>query len=159
MPPVGVLFERVVQSVPGDPRSPREGRGRFHAELWVMSWFGVDFTHWSKPQLVAARFYFDALFPFLALVVFSWFTRPEPREALDRFFAKVHTPVQPTSEDEHAALEAAYANPRRFDADKVFRSENWEILQPARSDYIGFFGTWALVGVVILLLWAMVTIR
>jgi SSS family solute:Na+ symporter len=157
VPPTGILFEKVVQTVPGDPRSPREGRGRFHAELWVMSWFGVNFTNWSKPQLVAARFYFDAVFPFIALVALSWFTRPEPRAALDRFFARIHTPVQSTPEAEAAALEAAYADPRQFDSDKVFRGDNWEILKPARSDYIGFFGTWALVG--ILLLWAMVTIR
>jgi len=154
-----VFFEKVVPIDPDHPQAAKEGRGRFHAELWVMSWFGVDFTRWSKPQLVAARFYFDALFPFLALAAFSWFTRPEPRAALDRFFAKVHTPVQPSHEAELAALEAAYANPRQFDSDKVFRGENWEILKPARSDYIGFFGTWALVGVVILLLWAMVTVR
>ena len=159
MPPVGVFFEKVVPIDPDHPQAAKEGRGRFHAELWVMSWFGVDFTRWSKPQLVAARFYFDALFPFLALAAFSWFTRPEPRAALDRFFAKVHTPVQPSHEAELAALEAAYANPRQFDSDKVFRGENWEILKPARSDYIGFFGTWALVGIVIVLLWAMVTVR
>jgi SSS family solute:Na+ symporter len=159
MPPVGIFFETVVRVEPGKPDSPKEGRGRFHAELWVISWLGVDLTRWSKPQLVAARFFFDALFPFLALVAFSAFTRPEPREALDRFFAKVHTPVQPTPEAEQAALEAAYADPGRFDADKVFRGGNWEILKPARSDYIGFLGTWVLVGVVILLLWAMVTVR
>jgi SSS family solute:Na+ symporter len=159
MPPVGVFFERVVPIEPSNPASGKEGLGRFHAELWVLSWFGIDFTRWTKPQLVAARFYFDALFPFLALVVLSWFTRPEPREALDRFFAKVHTPVQPTPEAEAAALAAACANPRQFDADKVFKGENWEILKPARSDYLGFFGTWALVGVVILLLWVMVTVR
>jgi len=159
VPPVGVFFEKVVPIEPANPASAREGRGRFHAELWVMSWFGVDFIRWTKPQLVAARFYFDALFPFLALVVLSWFTRPEPREALDRFFAKVHTPVQPTPEAEAAALAAACADPRQFDADKVFKGENWEILKPARSDYAGFFGTWALVGVIILLLWAMVTVR
>jgi SSS family solute:Na+ symporter len=97
MPPVGVFFEKVVPIEPGTPQSPREGIGRFHAELWVLSWLGIDFTRWAKPQLVAARFFFDALFPFAALVVFSWFTRPEPREALDRFFAKVHTPIQPTA--------------------------------------------------------------
>jgi SSS family solute:Na+ symporter len=159
MPPVGVFFENVVPLDPGSPRAAREGRGRFHAELWVMSWFGVDFSRWSKPQLVAARFYFDALFPFLALLVFSWFTRPEPREALDRFFARVHTPVQATPEAEAAALAAAVANPRQFDADKVFHHADWEILKPARSDYIGFFGTWALVGVIIFMLWAMVTLR
>ena len=159
MPPVGVFFEKVVPIDPDNPRAAKEGRGRFHAELWVISWFGVDFTRWTKPQLVAARFYFDACFPFLALLVFSWLTRPEPREALDRFFAKVHTPVQATPEAEAAALAAAAANPGQFDSDKVFRGENWEILKPARSDYIGFFGTWALVGIVIALLWAMVTVR
>jgi len=159
MPPVGILFEKVVQTVPGNPHSPKEGRGRFHAELWVMSWFGVDFTHWSKPQLVAARFYFDAIFPFVLLVIISWMTPPVPRAALDRFFAKLHTPVQPTPEAEHAALAASYANPRRFDFDKLFPGTQWEILKPARSDYIGFFGTWALVGVIVLLLWTMVNIR
>jgi len=159
MPGTGIFFEKVVQTLPGDPRFPKEGRGRFHAELWVMSWFGVNFTNWSKPQLVAARFYFDAIFPFIALVLFSWMTRPEPHDALDRFFARVHTPVQPTAEAEALALAAAYASPRQFDGDKVFRGRNWEILKPARSDYIGFFGTWVLVGVVILLLWVMVTVR
>ena len=87
-----------------------------------MSWFGIDFTRWTKPQLVAARFYFDALFPFLALLAFSWFTRPEPRDALDRFFAKVHTPVQATPEAEAAALAAAAANPGQFESDKVFKA-------------------------------------
>jgi SSS family solute:Na+ symporter len=159
MPPVGVFFEKVVPIEPENPTSRKEGLGRFHAELWVLSWLGIDFTRWAKPQLVAARFFFDALFPFVALAVLSWFTRPEPRETLDRFFAKVHTPVQPTPELEAAALAAAEADPRRFDTDKVFKHADWEILKPARSDYIGFFGTWALVGIVILLLWTMVTVR
>jgi SSS family solute:Na+ symporter len=159
MPPVGVFFEKVVPIEPGNPRSMKEGLGRFHAELWVLSWLAIDFTRWTKPQLVAARFFFDAIFPFVALVVLSWFTKPEPREALDRFFAKVHTPVQPTPSAEAAALAAAAANPRQFDADKVFKHADWEILKPARSDYLGFFGTWALVGVVLVLLRVMVTVR
>jgi len=159
MPPVGVFFERIVPIEPGSPTSMKEGLGRFHAELWVLSWLGLDFTRWAKPQLVAARFFFDALFPFVALVILSWFTRPEPREMLDRFFAKMHTPIQPTPEAEAVALAAAAANPRQFDADKVFNHPDWEILKPARSDYVGFFGTWALVGVVIVLLYVMVTVR
>jgi SSS family solute:Na+ symporter len=159
MPPVGILFERVVRTNPDDPMSPREGRGRFHAELWVMRQAGVDFTYWSKPQLVAARFFFDALFPFLLLFLISWITPPVSRDTLDRFFARMHTPVQPTPEAETAALAAACANPAQFEHDKVFPGTGWEILKPARSDYIGFFGTWGLVGVVIFLLWMMVTIQ
>lgn len=159
MPPVGIYFERIVRIDPADPASALEGRGRFHSELWVMNWFGVDFTHWSKSHLVAARFFFDALFPFVLLVLFSWVTRPVPAAVLDPFFARVHTPVQPTPEADAAEVQASYANPRRFDYDKLFPGHNWEILKPAASDYAGFFGTWALVGVIVLLLWAMVTIR
>jgi solute:Na+ symporter, SSS family len=159
MPPVGIYFERVVRTDPANPASPEEGRGRFHAEIWVMSWFGVDFTTWTKPQLVAARFFFDAIFPFVLLVLFSWTTRPAPEAALDRFFARLHTPVQPTPAADAAEVETSYANPRRFDHDKLFPGRNWEILKPAASDYAGFFGTWALVGVIVLLLWAMVTIQ
>jgi len=71
----------------------------------------------------------------------------------------VHTPVQPTPEAEEAALAASYADPRKFDHDKLFPGTEWEILKPARSDYIGFFGTWALVGVIVLMLWTMVNLR
>jgi len=159
MPPVGILFERVVRTNPDDPVSPREGRGRFHAELWVMQAAGVTFAGWTKPQLVAARFFFDALFPFVLLFLVSWVTPPAPRDALDRFFARLHTPVQPTPEAEEAALAASYADPRKFDHDKLFPGTAWEILKPARSDYIGFFGTWALVGVIVFLLWTMVNLR
>jgi SSS family solute:Na+ symporter len=157
VPPVAVFFEKVVRVDPEDPASPREGRGRFHAELWVLSLFGVDFTGWTKPGLVAARFYFDAIFPFVLLVLISWVTPAAPRGVLDRFFARLHTPVQPTPELDAAAVAAAYADPSRYDHDKLFPGTAWEILKPARSDYIGFFGTWVLVGVVLLLLWAMVS--
>ncbi|MDO8835632.1 MAG: hypothetical protein Q7V01_08545 [Vicinamibacterales bacterium] len=159
MPPVGILFERIVRIDPDDPQSAREGRGRFHAELWVLQAVGVNLRTWTKPQLVAARFYFDALFPFLLLFVVSWVTRPAPKDVLDRFFARMHTPVQPTPEAEAAALAAAVADPGRFEHDKVFPGTGWEIMKPARSDYIGFFGTWVLVGIIVLLLWAMVNIR
>jgi SSS family solute:Na+ symporter len=127
--------------------------------LWVLHAVGINLRTWTKPQLVAARFYFDALFPFLLLFMISWVTRPVPKDVLDRFFARVHTPVQPTPAAEAAAIAAAVADPGRFEADKVFPGSQWEILKPARTDYIGFFGTWALVGVILLALWGMVNIR
>jgi SSS family solute:Na+ symporter len=159
IPPVGIFFERVARIDPSDPQSAKVGLGRFHAEIWVLSWFGVDFTHVRKAQLVAARFFFDALFPFVLLVMFSYVTRAVPAPVLDRFFAKLHTPVQPSPDAERVALAQACANPRQYDADKLFPGSGWEIMKPARVDYLGFFGTWGLVGVVVLLLWIMVTVR
>jgi len=159
MPPVGILFDRVVRVDPADPQSPKMGLGRFSAELWVLSWFGIDFSRFSKPQLVATRFFFDALFPFVLLVLFSLVTRPVPGAILDRFFARLHTPVQPSPDADAAAVAAACQNPAQYERDKVFPGSQWEIMKPAWCDYVGFFGTWALVGVVIVLLWVMVTIR
>jgi SSS family solute:Na+ symporter len=159
MPPVGILFDRVARTDPNDPLSPRVGLGRFHAELWVLSWFGVDFSGWTKPQLVATRFFFDALFPFVLLVLLSLVTRPAPREVLDRFFARLHTPVQPTPEADAAAVAAACANPGLYEHDKILPGSQWEFMKPAWSDYVGFFGTWVLVGLVVLLLWIMVTVQ
>ena len=159
MAPVAIFFDRVARTNPADPDSPKIGLGRFNAEVWVVSWFGVDFSHSSKPQLLAVRFFFSALFPFLLLVAFSYVTPRVPKANLDRFFARVHTPVQPTPEADAVAVEASYADPAKFDADKLFPGTAWEIMKPARGDYIGFFGTCGLVGVIVVLLWVMVTIQ
>jgi len=135
------------------------GLGRFNAEIWVLSWFGVDFRGFSKPGLAATRFFFDALFPFVLLVLLSLVTRPAPREVLDRFFARLHTPVQPTPEADAAAVAAACANPGLYEHDKILPGSQWEFMKPAWSDYVGFFGTWVLVGLVVLLLWFVVTVQ
>jgi len=135
------------------------GLGRFHAETWVLSCFGIDFSKFSKSQLVATRFLFDAAFPFLLLFVLSFVTKPVPKPDLDRFFARMHTPVQKTEEEERKALEESYRNPKRFEKDKLFPGTNWEILKPTRMDFLGFGGSWILVGIIILLLWLMVSIK
>ncbi|UCE40816.1 MAG: sodium:solute symporter family protein [Candidatus Aminicenantes bacterium] len=157
--PVGVYFESVARVDPSDPESAKVGLGRFHAELWVLSWFGIDFSGLKKSQLVAIRFYFDALFPFVFLFLVSFFTRPAPKPNLDRFFAKLHTPVQRTEEEEREALKESYENPRKFEQDKIKPGSSWEIMKPKKIDVLGFGGSWVLVGVVILLLWLMTSIR
>jgi SSS family solute:Na+ symporter len=157
--PTGVFFEKVARAKPSDPDSPKMGLGRFQAETWVLSWFGINFSKFSKSQLVAIRFFFDAVFPFLLLFILSFVTKPVPKPYLDRFFAKMHTPVQKTEEEERKALEESYRNPGKFEKDKLFPGSNWEILKPTKTDFLGFGGSWVLVGVIILLLWLMVSIK
>ncbi len=158
-PPAGIFFEKVVRRDPADPDSARIGIGRFHAELWVLSWFGADFSGFSKAQLVAVRFGFDALFPFVLLFLLSAVTRPVPKDDLDRFFARVHTPVQPTPEEEERALRHAVENYEEIERQKLRPGSNWEIMKPKLVDILGFGGCWLLVGVIIFLLWLMVNIR
>jgi SSS family solute:Na+ symporter len=156
--PVGIFFENVARINPDDPASPKAGFGRFHAEIWIMSWFGIDFSVWTKPQLTAARFFFDALFPFVLLFLISFITKPEDKGHLDRFYAKMYTPVQPTPEEDKSALEAAYADPGMYNSRKLWGRYGWEMLKPKKIDYIGFLGSWVLVGIIIFLLWIVVTI-
>jgi SSS family solute:Na+ symporter len=153
--PAGVFFEHVVRSDPADPESSKTGHGRFHAEIWVLSWFGIDFSQGTKAQLVATRFFFDALFPFVLLFLISLFTPRVERKRLDRFYGKLHTPVQPTPEEEEKALEEAANHPERFESKKIIPGSSWEILKPSRLDILGFGGSWILVGVIILLLWVL----
>lgn len=152
-PPEGIFFERVARTYPEDPGSPRVGIGRFHAEIWVISWFGIDFAGASKAQLSAVRFGFDALFPFVLLFLISAVTRPVPKADLDRFFARVHTPVQRTPEDEERALRRAVENYEEVEKRKLFPGSNWEIMKPGWIDVLGFGGSWILVGLIIFLLW------
>lgn len=159
IPPAGIFFENIALTDPADPASPKMGLGRFHAEIWVLSWLGIDFSHFKKAQLVAVRFFFDALFPFVLLFLFSFFTRPVRKMHLDRFFAKVHTPVQATEELERIALEENYRHPEQLEKNKIWPGSNWEIHKPGWMDFVGFFGSWVLVGVIILLLWIMLNIK
>ncbi|MFP4282450.1 MAG: sodium:solute symporter [Opitutales bacterium] len=156
--PQGIFFESVARVNPEDPDSPLIGMGRFEAELWVMSLFGVDFTEFKKSQLVAARFFFAALFPFVLLFLISLLTRPVERRHLDYFFAKLFTAVRPTAEEDLAAVAHATENPGIFAHRKLFPNSNWEIARPTRLDVLGFGGSWIIVGLVLLLLWGMVSL-
>ena len=151
--PVGVFFDRVVRDDPADPASPRRGMGRFHAELWLLSLAGMDLAGCTKAQLVALRFLFDALFPFALLFLFSLFTRPAPKEAMDRFYARIHTPVQPTPEADEEAVARTAARPEEMEARKLFPGSQWEIAKPGKGDLLGFGGCWLVVGIILFLLW------
>ncbi len=157
--PVGIFFDQIVREDTEDMSSAKVGVGRFHAEIWVLSWFGIDFSQWSKAQLVAIRFIFDAIFPFVLLFLLSFFTKSIPKVLLDRFFTKMHTPVQVDEEQEKIALEAGYENPGKFETEKMFPHSQWEFRKWKKIDTFGFGLSWVLVGVVIFLLWLVTTIR
>lgn len=156
--PVGIYFERIVREDPADPASVRVGRGRFQAEVWCLSLLGFDFSTCSKAQLVATRFYFTAIFPFLLLFLLSLVTKPVARGVLDRFYGKLHTPVQPTPEEDVAAVEHAALHPEEFESKKLLPGSSWEMLRPGRIDWLGFGGSWVAVGGILGLLWLLATI-
>jgi len=151
----GIFFETVVRVDPDDPESPLEGQGRFEAEIWVLSWLGIDFTGWTKAQLVAVRFFFDALFPFILLFGISFFTHPVDEKKLDRFFGKLYTPIQPTPEEDEAAVEHAALHPESYRSRKIWPRSQWEIPKPGWIDVVGFGGSCLFILFILSLLWMM----
>ncbi|MCG8604256.1 sodium:solute symporter family protein, partial [bacterium] len=92
------------------------------------------------------------------LIALSYFTKPASTATLDFFFAKVHTPVQATAEEDARVVAENAKNMARFQKSKLFPKTQWEFHKPSKVDYLGFFGTWGLVGLVILILWIVVSI-
>lgn len=156
--PKGIYFQKVARIDPEDPDSPLVGLGRFEAEIWVLSWLGIDFTTWKKSQLVAVRFFFSAFFPFVLLIPISLVTPPADRRHLNYFFGKIYTPIQASPEAEAEAIARATDQPELLAHRKLFPNSNWEIARPTKLDIIGFGGSWLVVGLVVLLLWGMVNL-
>lgn len=133
-----IYFERVVRADPADPDSARVGDGRLHLELCTLSLVGVNVEALSPSSRNAARYLFDAFFPFLVLILVSFMSRPAERSRVDRFYGKMKTPIGETPELEAAAMQATTENPTRFDHTKLFPRSNWEFTKWNRVDAVGF---------------------
>lgn len=144
-----VFFETVVRAKPDDPASPLEGRGRFHLELFILDRAGMDMATRSAATRLAARFFFDGLFPFALLILVSYVTRQPPRAVVDQFYGKMKTPVGATPELEETAMAETRRNPHRFDHRKLLPWSSWEFTTWDRVDTIGFLVCCAVSGAIL----------
>ena len=133
-----LFFDSIERRDPGDPASPSGGRGRFNLEAWFLQKAGFPLAGASPSGLLAAQFFFDAVFPLAILVGVSLLTRPPGAQSVDRFFGIMKTPVGATPELEAAGLEETRCNPRRFDHLKIFPRSDWEFTRWDRADAAGF---------------------
>jgi solute:Na+ symporter, SSS family len=156
--PVAVFWEKVVRIDPENPQSGVEGRGRFNLECWLLDKVGViDAAKLTPTGRETAQFFFDGFFPFVVLIVTSFFTRPTEKKLVDQFYGKMKTPVGPSPEADAIAVEETFRNPSRFDHTKLFGPKSsWEFCKWDRVDTVGFLSclaiSWAIVGLFVLLL-------
>ncbi len=151
--PVPVYFNKVVRERPADAASPLVAAGglnRFNVECWLLGKAGVDVVSLTKTQRVTLQFFFDALFPFVVLIVTSLLTRPTDPARVAQFYGKMKTPVGETPELEAAGLAETARNPGRFDQTKLVPASNWEFCKWDRVDTIGFLACSALSGAIVL---------
>lgn len=138
VPSTPIYFEEKVRENPDDPDSQYRGSGKFRLGVWALSRLGGDFSTSSRSTLEALTFLLDAILPFFLLLLVSFLTTPVLKGALDRFYARVHTPVQRDSQLDRREVERSYADPNRFRDKLWFPGTNWEMLKPNRTDIIGF---------------------
>jgi len=151
--PVAVFFESVARINPADSNSPREGVGRFYVETYLLHLIGVPVEKFNKAGINTARWGVDGVLPFVMLILFSYLFPARPTEAdqhrIAGFYAKMKTPIAPTPEDDEREVALSYAQPNRFDHKKLFPGSSWEFSKWTTADFVGFFGCW---GIVLLIL-------
>lgn len=155
-PGTGVYFNSVVHQVPQDLSSPLVAKpgvlnNRFNIEAWLLGKMGLNVTKYTPNQRFTAQFFFDAIFPFVVLIVVSLLTKPTDPARVGFFYGRMKTPVGDTPELEAAAIEETRRNPTRFDHTKLLPSSNWEFCKWDRVDTVGFIICSALSAAIVLL--------
>jgi len=131
-------------------KSPREGLGRFNDEIYLLHCAGIDVAGFSAAGLSTARYLVDSFLPLLMLVLLSYVTRPTDPALVNRFYARMKTPVAPDPAEDALAVDASAADPARYNHTKLFPGTDCELTKWDRTDVLGFFGCCASVGLILL---------
>ncbi len=86
-------------------------------------------------------------------------TVEQEKVRLDRYYAKLKTPVAPTPEEDEKELARTFADPGRFNKEKLFPNSQWEFSRWNRMDVIGFSGCWLIVFAILGVLWLTLNVR
>ncbi|MFA6291207.1 MAG: hypothetical protein WC637_05460 [Victivallales bacterium] len=80
-------------------------------------------------------------------------TIEQEKVRIDRYYAKLKTPVAPTPEADEKELVKTFTDPTRFNKNKLFPKSNWEFNRWTKMDVIGFGSCWLIVFVIMGILW------
>ena len=117
---------------------PQVGRGGLNLDFILYRAMGPDLSNASNGTLEALRLPTRLVLPFLVLFFLSYITRRGTEESLNRYFAKMNTPVLADPVADRQALEVAYADPQRACDRKLMPNSDWEFVKPTTKDVTGF---------------------
>ena len=118
---------------------PMRGEGTFRFDMLIYDkLLGIDLTTVSNAALKTLEFPFKIIAPFIVMIIASLLTQPNSKKALDRLYVRMKTPVDPEPERDEKELEKSYADPTRFDQNKLFPGTSLEIQRPTKIDFLGF---------------------
>jgi SSS family solute:Na+ symporter len=146
------------QGVKTDLDGNRQGKGDLNLELLLLHQCGFDLTGNTYSLNETLRIIIRTLIPLLTILVVSRVTKPDDKQMLDRFFAKMLTKVNPDHAADAVEVERSMAEPSRFNHNKIFPRSNWEFEKWDKDDTVGFAVTVAIVLGIILLLKLLISI-
>ena len=130
------------------------GAGFFNFDFLFYGVLGIDLDGLSREEVQALRVPLKVTIPFLVMIIASLLTKPNRREALDRFYVKMKTPTEIDPGKDREELELSYAEPDRYDYKKLFPGTALEFQRPGRADIAGFaLSCLGVVGIILLALW------
>lgn len=116
------------------------GQGNFRLDFLLYYMFlgkermqGID-----RATLQTLRLPPRILLPFVVMILLSFITPANSKQTLDRYYAKMKTPVDGDPEVDQANLNAVYENPDSAPRKRLFPFLGLEIQKPTWADIIGF---------------------
>lgn len=115
-----------------------DGQGRLNAEFLLFHWMGIDLRSKTNAELQTLRMPLKLVVPFVVMYLLSLMTRANDKSVLDRFYAKMKTRTAADPDEDRRRLEESYADPNRFDHQKLFPGTDIELQRPGLADVLGF---------------------
>jgi SSS family solute:Na+ symporter len=117
-----------------------QGEGMLKPSLVIWQLLGFDLTKNKYALNETIKVLTKLIFPFLLVIIISLMTR-HPRDeekVLDRFYAKMKTPVSGDKDKDEKELQLSYENPHRFDDQLLFPKTQWQFTKWNKTDTVGF---------------------
>jgi hypothetical protein len=115
-----------------------ECTGWFNPDFLIYRAVGIDLTHLSDPLLDTLRLPTRIVLPFLVMILLSSVTPGNSQEGLDRYYAKMKTPVDPDPEEDRRKIARALENPETLDHKRLLPGTQLEFQKPTVADVAGF---------------------
>lgn len=114
------------------------GQGSFNLDYVIYQMVGMNLRQTDKAMLETLRLPPRLITPFLVMILLSLVTPRGSQAALDRYYVKMKTPVNPDPEQDLRDLEESFNNPSRFDDKKLIPGSSLEFQKPSGADIGGF---------------------
>lgn len=115
-----------------------KGFGNFRLDFLIYRVLGVDLGAVSAATLGTLELFPKIILPFLVMIFFSLITRRNSQFALDRYYAKMKTPVIADREQDEKNLLSACNDREAMDRKKLLPKTELEFQKPSLLDVLGF---------------------